>query len=60
MVGKNKRGRRGGHIFLRKTLGDAILRNKSALRLKGFFWERGGGSCLGSLGVDLVPLNIVV
>jgi hypothetical protein len=43
MVGKNKkREARRGTFFLRKTLGDAMLRNKSALRLKGFFGGGGG------------------
>jgi hypothetical protein len=40
-----------------KSQGDAMLPEESALRLERRILE---GSCLGSLGADLVPLNIVV
>ena len=55
MVGKSKRGRRGGHIFLRKTLGDAMSRNESALRLKGFFGGRASGVLFRFIGSRLGP-----
>jgi hypothetical protein len=47
-----------GHILLRKELGPYHIAKRICLeRLKDVILE---GSCLGSLGANLVPLNIVV
>lgn len=52
-----------GHILLKKIQGHALLWEESALGLNNlffFFFFLREQSCLGSLGADLVSLNIVM